>query len=95
MGLREKVQKEIGKRQEEVRELESQIVKCNAYIQAFQDTLKMIPKDQEPSSTEVTLRHGSLVAKARTLSVVLENLYMSVKFWPPWVNRKARKIELG
>ena len=65
MGLREKVQKEIGKRQEEVRELESQIVKCNAYIQAFQDTLKMIPKDQEPSSTEVTLRHGSLVAKAR------------------------------
>ncbi len=65
MGLREKVQKEIEKKQEEVRGLEGQILECNAYIQACQDTLKMIPKDQEPSSTEVTLRHGSLVAKAR------------------------------
>ena len=65
MRLREKVQKEIEKKQEEVRGLEGQILACNVYIQAFQDTLKMIPKDQEPSSTEVTLRHGSLVAKAR------------------------------
>jgi hypothetical protein len=69
MGLREDLQKKIERKQTEIetlqRDFEYRIREANAYLQALQDTFKMIPKTGEQSSQEASLRHGSYVAQAR------------------------------
>jgi len=69
MGLREVLQKRIEKKQAEIatyhQEYENTIRAAEAYVQALQDTLKLIPETGESASQEVSLRFGSNVAKAR------------------------------
>jgi hypothetical protein len=69
MELREALQKRIEKRQAEVaantENYENYMRTSAAYIQALQDTLKLIPESGESASQEVSLRFGSNVAKAR------------------------------
>jgi hypothetical protein len=65
MSLREELQKRIEKKQAEIRDYNDRIREANAYLQGLQDTLKLIPKEDEFGSQEVTLRHGSNIAKAR------------------------------
>jgi hypothetical protein len=69
MGLRENFQKLIDKKQQEVRALELQVREYHIYIQALQDSMKMLPKENADvqASTEHTLRPGSTLAKARDL----------------------------
>src|SRR5687767_8758672 len=63
MGLREEFLKRIEKKQQEIMELGLQIREATAYVQALQDTLRLLPKDA--SQPQQALRPGTGVAKAR------------------------------
>lgn len=69
MGAREEIQKRIERKRAEIVSLEAQVREAEIYIQALEDTLKILPKDtsNEPldSSVLTELRPGSRVAKAR------------------------------
>jgi|SRR5271170_1148033 hypothetical protein len=65
MSLRSELLKRVEKKQVEIREHEDRIREATAYIQGLQDTLKLIPKEEEFEMQDVTLRHGSNVGKAR------------------------------
>ena len=68
MGLRENFQKLIDKKQQEIRSLEIQMREGSAYIQALQDSMKLLPRDlANGSEAEHTLREGSTLAKTRDL----------------------------
>ncbi|MFZ0732211.1 MAG: hypothetical protein WAM79_07805 [Candidatus Sulfotelmatobacter sp.] len=68
MGLRENFQKLIDKKQQEIKALEIQVREANAYIQALQDSMKLLPRDPETNSNfEHVLREGSTLAKTRDL----------------------------
>lgn len=68
MGLRENFQKLIDKKQQEIRNLEMQMVEANAYIQALQDSMKLLPRDESGvEASEHVLREGSTLAKTRDL----------------------------
>ena len=68
MGLRENFQKLIDKKQQEIRALEMQVREASAYIQALQDSMKLLPRNPEPTSeSEHILREGSTLAKTRDL----------------------------
>lgn len=64
MGVRENFQKLIAKKQQEVSELELRIREARAYIQALEDSMKLLPRD---ANVEIdhTLRPDSTLAKAR------------------------------
>lgn len=65
MSLRSELEKRIEKKQFEIREYQDRIREASAYLQGLQDTLKLIPKEDEFGVQEVSLRHGSNVGKAR------------------------------
>jgi len=67
MKIRDELQKRIEKKQLEIRELEKQLAAANAYIEAIQDSIKLLPKEPAGAKAgpEQTLRPGSAVAKAR------------------------------
>jgi len=62
MGIREELQKRVDKKEEEVRSLEVAIREGRVYIQALQETMKLLPRE---GPTEITLRPGSNIARAR------------------------------
>jgi TolA-binding protein len=65
--IRDELQKRIEKKHLEVRELEKQLAAAQAYIEALQDSMKLLPKDTMTTkvAAEQALRPGSAVAKAR------------------------------
>lgn len=66
MSLRTELLKRIEKKQAEIGEYHDRIREATAYLQGLQDTLKLIPKeDDSGGAQEVSLRHGSNIAKAR------------------------------
>src|SRR5665213_2798294 len=65
MNARDQVQKLLDRKQQEVRDLEIQIEKARAYMQALQDSMKFLPK--ENGQTQVLLRPGSALAKAQEI----------------------------
>src|SRR5580658_10315193 len=68
MGLRENFQKLIDKKQAEINSLELTIREAKSYIQALQDSMKLLPRDANVnpgSSIEHELRPGTSLAKAR------------------------------
>lgn len=68
MGLRENFQKLIDKKQQEIRALEMQLREAGAYIQALQDSMKLLPRNPEINSESGhILREGSTLAKTRDL----------------------------
>lgn len=68
MGLRQNFQKLIDKKQQEIRALEIQMREAGAYIQALQDSMKLLPRDTEVGGdSEHSLREGSTLAKTRDL----------------------------
>lgn len=64
MGVRENFQKLIGKKEQEVAELELRIRETRAYIQALEDSMKLLPRDMNVE-IDHTLRPDSALAKAR------------------------------
>ncbi len=68
MGLRENFQKLIDKKQQEIRGLDIQMREAVAYIQALQDSMKLLPRNAEGGTDpEQSLREGSTLAKTRDL----------------------------
>jgi hypothetical protein len=69
MALRDDIQKRIEKKRAEIAALEEQIGNATVYIQALEDTLKLLPREINdehfaPSSTSI-IRRGSKMDKAR------------------------------
>jgi hypothetical protein len=68
MGVRGNFQKLIDKKQQEIHALEIQVREASAYIQALQDSMKLLPRDTDVNvESEHTLRAGSTLAKTRDL----------------------------
>jgi hypothetical protein len=70
MGARSQVEKKILAKQQEIAELEMQIQAANSYIQAMQEVLRLLPKDDADNGSAeqpLQLRHGSAVAQAKDL----------------------------
>ena len=70
MGIRENFQKLVNKKQDEIAALELQIREARAYIQAMQDSIKLLPKDGS-GVAEYTLRAGTDLAKTRDIMKVV------------------------
>ena len=64
MGVRENFQKLKAKKESEVRELELRIREAQAYIQALEDSMKLLPRDAAVE-TDHALRPETTLAKAR------------------------------
>jgi len=64
MGVRENFKKLKAKKEAEVRELELRIREAQAYIQALDDSMKLLPRDAAVE-TDHALRPDSILAKAR------------------------------
>lgn len=68
MGIRENFQKLIDKKLQEIRDLQLQMEKAEAYVQALQDSMKLLPRESANGvSPEQTLRPGTAMAKARDI----------------------------
>jgi hypothetical protein len=69
MGLRDNFQKLIDKKQQEIDGLEIQIKEAKAYVQALQDSMKLLPRETNGiiEDTEHTLRPGSKLAQTRDI----------------------------
>jgi hypothetical protein len=68
MALREEIQKKIDRKRSEIDALETQARDARIYVQALEDTLKMLPRDPGDDETLVSssaLRAGSKADKAR------------------------------
>lgn len=64
MGARKKIEIKIKKKEKEIQELRAKINDAKIYIQALNDTLKVIPKDKMENTSSVDkLRAGSSVFK--------------------------------
>ncbi|MGH7484138.1 MAG: hypothetical protein ACREMY_00865 [bacterium] len=71
MGFREEIQRRIEKKQAEwselERELDRQRAAAEAYVQALQDMLKVLPRDVNEVKPETYLRPGGAMARTREL----------------------------
>ena len=67
MKFRDDLLKRIEKKEMEIRELEMQMAAANAYLQALQETVRLLPKDPlaGPASPAQVLRPGSAMARSR------------------------------
>ena len=73
MALRDDIQKRIDKKREEIEALKSQIRDANVYVQALEDTLKILPRElavdnegvQGVMARGIVLRTGSKVYRVR------------------------------
>lgn len=65
MGIRENFQKLIDRKNQEISDLELQIREARAYVQAIQDSMKLLPRDNNSTVADYTLRPDSTLAKVR------------------------------
>lgn len=66
MSMRQDFEKRIAKKQQEITELELQIRDARSYLQALQDSLRLIPRDgREQESPGSSLRPGTGLSRAR------------------------------
>lgn len=63
MHLRERLQKLIDSKQQEINDLQTDIEKAKAYIQALQDSMRFLPKNN--GDEDASLRPGTALAQAR------------------------------
>lgn len=66
MSLRRKFEKKIREKQQEIQELDTQITRAKAYVEAMQDAMRLIPAeangDVDELLSEVTIKPGSAMA---------------------------------
>jgi hypothetical protein len=65
MRIREQFQKLIDRKTQEIKDLEIQIEKARAYVQAMQDSIRLLPREAMDGNPEQSLRPGTALAKAR------------------------------
>ncbi|MGO9123950.1 MAG: hypothetical protein ACLP6G_03595 [Terriglobales bacterium] len=66
MGIRNNFQKLINKKIEEIASLELRVREAKVYVQALQDSMKLLPREGNGAS-DYTLREGSTLAKVRDI----------------------------
>jgi len=64
MNIRKELERKIEKKREEIASLEKTLGEARAYLQALEDTRKLLPKDSD-THEEVVLRPGTDLAKVR------------------------------
>lgn len=63
MGVREKLEEKIRRKKKEIQEFEMNVREGKAYIQALQESIRLIPKESGSIvSSEKTLRPGSAIS---------------------------------
>jgi TolA-binding protein len=62
MQIKRELERRIEKKQQEIAELKQQLGNAETYLEALQDTLKLLPKEGDK---EIVLRAGSDLARAR------------------------------
>lgn len=67
MGIREKIEDKIKKKEQEIMEYEKKISEAKSYIEALRDTIKLFPKSESSESPEAKIRPGSAIAKTLAL----------------------------
>jgi hypothetical protein len=98
MGMREKLEERIRKKEAEIQDCEGRIREARAYIQALQDATKLLPRENiGPASATTGLRPGSSAYKAWVvlqqsgaplhITEILELIDMA--------NTKTNRISLG
>lgn len=65
MGARDSLQKIADRKALEINNLKLQLAQAEAYLQAIQDSLKVLPRELNDPNAEPELRVGSLLAQAR------------------------------
>lgn len=65
MNTRDQFQKILDRKQQEINDLQIQIEKAKAYMQAIQDSMKLLPRDN--GQRQAVLRPGSALAKAEEI----------------------------
>jgi len=63
MAIREQFQKLLDRKLQEIRDLEVQLEKARAYMQAIQDSMRLLPK--ENGNSDMALRPGTALARTR------------------------------
>ncbi len=70
MNLRRELEKKIEKKRDEIAQNERTLAESRAYLQALEDTLRLLPKDDQSdcgTSLERSLRAGSDMAKIEAI----------------------------
>ncbi len=65
MEFRHKLEEKIRRKELEIQDLETQIREGKAYIQALNETLKVLPRELVAGGIESSFRKGSLADKAK------------------------------
>ena len=65
MGARESLQKLIDRKLAEIDGLEAQLRDARVYVQAVQDSFKLLPKEENGEAASKELRHGSALAQVQ------------------------------
>jgi hypothetical protein len=63
MHIREQFQRLLDRKQQEIRNLELQLEKAKTYVEALQDSMRLLPKDG--STGEATLRPDTILSRTR------------------------------
>lgn len=67
MGVRESLQKLADKKDSEISDLRLKLAQAEAYLQAIQDSLRVLPKEPLSDKAEPELRPGTLLSQARDI----------------------------
>jgi len=67
MGAKESLQKLADKKDIEISNLRLQLAQAEAYLQAIQDSIKVLPKEPANGRAESELRPGTLLSQARDI----------------------------
>ncbi|MFQ5754241.1 MAG: hypothetical protein ACE5HI_19820 [bacterium] len=65
MSTKKKIQSKIEKKKEEILEYQAKIREAEASIQAFQEVLRVLPRENGIGGETLTIRSSSLAGKAR------------------------------
>jgi len=70
MNNRRRIEEKVSRKEQEIQELEMKLREARSYIQALQDVMKLMPRDDSESVASqpgtATLRAGSHVSEARS-----------------------------
>jgi len=67
MGVRESLQKLADKKDSEISDLRLKLAQAEAYLQAIQDSIRVLPKEPINDKTEPELRPGTFLSQARDI----------------------------
>lgn len=67
MGIRDKIEDRIKKKEQEIQDYEMKISEAKSYIEALMDTIKLLPKSEIAEAPESKIRPGSTIAKTLAL----------------------------